>query len=580
VLTSDSFASSPGQGSGGSVPSGTRNSSPEDVTIPEKPEQYRAESGRVEIATAGPGLPAGSIYFKRYMLKRILGHGGMGVVWLAHDIVLDRPMALKFLPNIIIYDKGVLDDLKRESRRGLDIAHPNIVRVHDLICDESTACIRMEYVDGDTLTGLRIEKPMKVFEVSDIANWVKQLCDGLEYAHTVANIVHRDLKPSNLMVNGRGELKITDFGLARSVSDSVSMVTHAQDVSGTLVYMSPQQLDGLKCTRLDDIYSMGATVYELLTGKPPFYSGNVSELVRNKPPPSIAERRKDLEIKGRPIPANWERTIALCLAKNPARRPRSARAVAEMLGLVTPQARPRPVLFKGAGKWKRPITIVAGGALASLIIIAADQGYEAMNPGRQSGTGMSRDTLARIEGEASDAATGAGTDAAGATASLQAAQASLQAIEAAREVAGRDYAAIQALLAATGKPGENENVAASMVHAAEVAQAAGEVIQQQETNAKAAVSEAGRQQASATAASAEAGSDQEAVRAATTKETADAAEEKAHHQEEIAAAAAQAAGAQQALAEAESRSVAEQRKIIGDALAEAQKAADSGRQSR
>src|SRR5438093_1030635 len=109
--------------------------------------------------------------------------------------------------------------------------------------------------------------------------WVEQLCEALAYAHERARVVHRDLKPANLMINTKGELKITDFGIARSLSDSVSMLTMARGTSGTLVYMSPQQLDGDKASHLDDIYSVGATLYELLTGKPPFYSGGIERQI-------------------------------------------------------------------------------------------------------------------------------------------------------------------------------------------------------------------------------------------------------------------------------------------------------------
>src|SRR5205823_11259700 len=119
----------------------------------------------------------------------------------------------------------------------------------------------------------------KVFEPNEITAWMAQLCDALDYAHTQARIVHRDLKPANLMINQRGDLKVSDFGIARGLGDTVSRLTMEQGRSGTLVYMSPQQLDGERCTHLDDIYSLGASVYELLTSKPPFYSGNIDRQI-------------------------------------------------------------------------------------------------------------------------------------------------------------------------------------------------------------------------------------------------------------------------------------------------------------
>src|SRR5438445_7509557 len=123
----------------------------------------------------------------------------------------------------------------------------------------------MEYVDGDTLSSLRCDKERKVFEAAELSDWMSQLCDVLDYAHHRARIIHRDLKPANLMVNQRGELKISDFGISRSLGDTMSRLTREEGRSGTLVYMSPQQLGGERGSHLDDIYSFGASLYELLT---------------------------------------------------------------------------------------------------------------------------------------------------------------------------------------------------------------------------------------------------------------------------------------------------------------------------
>src|SRR5262249_11800479 len=151
----------------------------------------------------------------------------------------------------------------------LELTHPHIVRVYDFVHDERLGCISMEYVNGDTLASSRCQKEQKVFESAELTVWVGQLCDALDYAHNHARIIHRDLKPANLMINQRGELKISDFGIARSLGDSISRLTTRGGSSGTLVYMSPQQLDGEHGTHLDDIYSLGATLYDLLTSKPP-----------------------------------------------------------------------------------------------------------------------------------------------------------------------------------------------------------------------------------------------------------------------------------------------------------------------
>ena len=226
----------------------------------------------------------GQVVFGRFKLVKVLGRGGMGIVWLAHDEELERNVALKFLPDLIIHDAAVLSDLKRETKRCLELTHKNIVRIYDFVHDERSGCISMEYVDGGTLSSLRCDKERKVFEVAELTDWMGQLCDALDYAHNHAHVIHRDLKPANVMVNQRGELKVSDFGIARSLEDSMSGRTKAGGRSGTLAYMSPQQLEGERGTHLDDIYSLGASVYELLTSKPPFYVGNIDRQIRKKIP--------------------------------------------------------------------------------------------------------------------------------------------------------------------------------------------------------------------------------------------------------------------------------------------------------
>jgi serine/threonine protein kinase len=234
----------------------------------------------------------GQKVFGRYTLVKVLGRGGMGIVWLAHDEALERDVALKFLPDLMIQDRAAFDQLRREAKRCLDLTHRHIVRIHDFVHDERSGGISMEYIDGETLSNLRAEKESKVFEPDEITTWMSQLCDALDYAHNHAKVIHCDLKPANLMVNQRGDLKVSDFGIARSLGESVSRLTIEQGRSGTLVYMRPQQLNGERTTHLDDIYSLGATIYELLTSKPPFYSGNIDRQICERVAPSMTERRK------------------------------------------------------------------------------------------------------------------------------------------------------------------------------------------------------------------------------------------------------------------------------------------------
>ncbi|HYC72856.1 MAG TPA: serine/threonine-protein kinase, partial [Opitutaceae bacterium] len=277
----------------------------------------------LDLGSTIKGFTPGQKVFARYTLKKILGRGGMGVVWLARDEELERAVALKFLPEAVAMDGEAVTDLKRETRRNLQLTHANIVRVHDFLQDARSAAISMEHVDGASLSALKTGEGNGVFPVDRLDPLVAQLCAALEYAHGTARIVHRDLKPANLLLATTGILKVTDFGIARSVADSIDRISaQAGGSSGTPAYMSPQQMLGGEPAVTDDIYAVGATLYDLLTGKPPFHSGNIGQQVQSRIAPRLNERRRELGLA--PVPTAWEETIAACLAKLPASRPQSA----------------------------------------------------------------------------------------------------------------------------------------------------------------------------------------------------------------------------------------------------------------
>jgi len=283
------------------------------------------------------GHQKGDRVFERFVLKKLLGRGGMGVVWLAEDERLNREVALKFAPEAIRYDDVAVEELKEETRKGLDLAHPNIVKIYDFLLDEQHAAISMEFIDGENLGALRARQPNKIFEPHQIAAWVDQLLDALDYAHSDARVIHRDLKPANLMIDRDGDLRVTDFGIARSISDALSRATlGAGNSTGTLAYMSPQQADGRKPHVTDDLYAFGSTVYELLTGKPPFFSGNIAHQLRDEPVTSLSERRREFDIVGaHHLPVEWEQTVLSCLEKAAENRPGTAMLIRQRLGLVT-----------------------------------------------------------------------------------------------------------------------------------------------------------------------------------------------------------------------------------------------------
>jgi len=284
-----------------------------------------------ETVPSGPAIP--KFAQGRYLFQRLLGKGGMGVVWLARDERLETLVAIKILPDQVRMDPAALASLRRETSRSQKLSHPNIVRLHDLHEDDGGgAFITMEYVDGANLSALRCGQPGEVFTWDALVPIVRQLGEALTYAHG-EKVIHRDLKPANLMVDAQGRLKLADFGIAALVSDTVVRTTGTTATSGTVAYMSPQQMKGETPRATDDIYALGATLYELLTGTPPFYTGEIYQQVLHKPAPPLRQRLADLGAKNE-IPPHVEQTILACLEKNPARRPQSVLEVAGRLGLA------------------------------------------------------------------------------------------------------------------------------------------------------------------------------------------------------------------------------------------------------
>ena len=220
------------------------------------------------------GVVAGAQLFGRFTLQKVLGCGGMSVVWLAYEDRLDRLVALKLVPESACFNPAACEDLKRETRKSLLLNHANIVRIFDFIADQGMAAICMEYVDGVPLSHARRQKRSRCFGIPEVVPWITSLCDALTYAHETAGMTHRGLGPANMMLDSRAHLKITDFRIAASLRDSLSRGNLCVPAE-TLHYMSPQQMLGHDPSPADDIYSLGATLYEMLSSKPLFYGGDV-----------------------------------------------------------------------------------------------------------------------------------------------------------------------------------------------------------------------------------------------------------------------------------------------------------------
>src|SRR5215203_2281645 len=216
---------------------------------------------------------AGTILNERYRIVGLLGRGGMGEVYRAEDLTLGQPVALKFLPEALSADGAALARFHREVRVARQISHRNVCRVYDIGDAEGLQFLSMEYVRGEELSSvLKRFGRLPQDKATEIA---RQLCAGLAAAHD-AGVLHRDLKPSNVMIDEKGDVRITDFGLSGLLEE----FGDGAALEGTPEYMSPEQLAGRELTAGSDIYSLGLVLYELFTGRKAFTAATLAEILR------------------------------------------------------------------------------------------------------------------------------------------------------------------------------------------------------------------------------------------------------------------------------------------------------------
>ena len=209
----------------------------------------------------------------RYEIIRSIGEGGMANVYLGHDIILDRNVAIKVLRGDLSNDEKFVRRFQREALSASSLAHSNIVEMYDVGEDDGTYYIVMEYVEGKTLKQLL--KKRGSLTLSEAIDIMVQLTDGMAHAHD-SYIIHRDLKPQNIMIKDDGQIKITDFGIAMALN--ATQLTQTNSVMGSVHYLPPEQASGKGCTIKSDIYSMGIIFYELLSGSLPFRGDNAVEI--------------------------------------------------------------------------------------------------------------------------------------------------------------------------------------------------------------------------------------------------------------------------------------------------------------
>lgn len=280
-------------------------------------------------------LPEDGYKDGRYQLKEFAGEGGMGQVWRAKDLKMGADVALKFIPDRLRSDIEVVEQLKSEAIKGRRLTHQHIVAVYDFEQSKDHAALAMEFADGSPLSVLKAQAPEHCFNVPEIEGWIQQIGEALIFAHSQQRpIIHRDLKPANILTTSTGQAKIADFGIARTLTDSFARLTNTSLGGGSLGYSSPQQLGGKPPKVTDDVYSFGALIYDLLTGNPPFYTGDIPYQTRNEEPDAMGQRRFDLGVESKQsIPEKWEEVVARCLAKDAVARPQSIAEVLYEVGL-------------------------------------------------------------------------------------------------------------------------------------------------------------------------------------------------------------------------------------------------------
>jgi len=298
----------------------------------------------------------------RYRLVALLGRGGMGEVYRADDLTLDQPVALKFLPEEVAAHPDRLAQFHAELRTARQVSHKNVCRLYDLGEADGRPFLTMEYVDGEDLASLlrrigRIPQD-KAIEIA------RQLCAGLSAAHE-RGVLHRDLKPANIMIDGDGNVRIADFGLAVAAGDTTA------SRAGTPQYMAPELLAGGQASVRTDIYALGLVLFELFTGRRPYEAKTLNDLVamqqsgRISTPSSVV---RDLD------PA-VERVILRCLESDPTLRPGSALAVAAALPGGDPLAAalaagetPSPEMVAAAGETSAVRPALGLSLLAAIVV--------------------------------------------------------------------------------------------------------------------------------------------------------------------------------------------------------------------
>ena len=285
-----------------------------------------APNSSVPTSTGPSPLPA-SFANGRYQVKKFLGEGGKKKVYLAHDSTLDRDVAFALIKTEKLDEAGNTRIIREVKAMGKLGDHPNIVTVYDFGDHEGQPYIVLPLLSGGDVEGLIKKAPDHKLPLDKTLEIARSVCKGLEFAHA-KGIIHRDIKPGNVWLSADGTAKVGDFGLAVAVE--LTRLTRSGMMVGTVSYMPPEQAMGGKVTTKADLYSLGAMLYEMVTGRPPFVGDDSVSIIGqhiNTPPVSPAWHRADL-------PPALDTLIMQLLEKDPQKRPESATVVLQALEAI------------------------------------------------------------------------------------------------------------------------------------------------------------------------------------------------------------------------------------------------------
>lgn len=296
---------------------------------------------------------------KRYQIEEMLGQGGMSAVYKANDPNLKRVVAVKMIHSHLSSDPDFVKRFEEEAAAVAQLRHPNIIQVYDFNNDDDNYYMVLEFVPGETVQDhlKRLNASGRKLSVTKAVDYIADICDAVDYAHQ-RGMIHRDIKPANLMINVMGQAILMDFGIAKIVGGQRHTATGA--VVGTAMYMAPEQIKGENPDRRADIYSLGVTLFEMLSGRPPFEADSAMTLMMmhvNDPVPNVRDLNPD-------VPDDLVAVINKSLAKDPNERYQTAAQMAaalrNVLGRIKTGVSTEAPLPPGATTVERPDMIPAG----------------------------------------------------------------------------------------------------------------------------------------------------------------------------------------------------------------------------